>query len=144
MAPEALPVQFLGTLSVRTREVERVGIEGGPFGTRSVATVTGGTFDGPGLRAELTPGVAAGDWITERDDGSFALDVRFCLRTDDGADILVTYVGIGQRFDDGSVRIRATPRFETGDDRYRWLNNVVAVALGEPTDEGVKYDVYAV
>jgi hypothetical protein len=38
----------------------------------------------------------AGDWITNRADGSYRLDVRLTLKTNDGALILVTYNGIGQ------------------------------------------------
>lgn len=144
MALDAIPAKFIGTLSARTNDVERPMVAGGPFGTKVVATVTGGSFVGPEINASLPEGVAAGDWLTIRADGSFALDVRFSLKTDDGADIYVTYTGLGQRNDDGTASIRTAPRFETGDERYAWLNDLFCVALGTTTPEGVEYDVYAV
>ena len=37
-----------------------------------------------------------------------------------------------------------TPRFETGDERYSWLNGLVCVAEGKRTARGLSYRVYAV
>ncbi len=37
-----------------------------------------------------------------------------------------------------------SPRFETGDDRYAWLNGLVCVAEGKRWEQGVAYRVYAV
>lgn len=144
MALDALPAEYIGTLSARTNDVDRPVVANGPFGTRAVATVSGGTFIGPKVNGALPEGVAAGDWLTIRADGSFALDVRFSLKTDDGADIYVTYTGIGTRNEDGTSNIRTAPRFETGDERYAWLNNLFCVAIGKTTPDGVEYDVYAV
>jgi len=119
-------------------------VAGGPFGTKMVATVTGGTFVGPKINASIPDGVASGDWLTILADGSFALDVRVSLRTDDGADIYVTYTGFGTRNDDGTASIRTAPRFETGDDRYAWLNGLFCVAVGTTTDDGVEYEIYTI
>jgi len=82
--------------------------------------------------------------LTVLADGMFSLDVRLSLRTDDGADIYVTYVGDGTPNDDGTAKIRTAPRFETGDQRYSWLNGLFCVALGTTTPDGVEYEVYAV
>ena len=67
-----------------------------------------GTVKGPG-----------GDWVTSRPDGSALLDVRLLLETDDGAVILMQYKGI---LTEGGARLRTAPLFETGDERYAWLN----------------------
>ncbi len=144
MALDALPVEHIGTLTAATNEVERPLVKNGPAGTRSVATVTGASFVGPKIKAEMVPGVAAGDWLTVRADGSFSLDVRLSLRTDDGADIFMHYVGIGTRGEDGNAKIRTSPRFETGDERYSWLNSAMCVALGHTDDQGVVYEIYQV
>lgn len=144
MALDALPAEHIGTLSARTNDIARPTIADGPFGTKVVATVTAGTFVGPRITASLPDGVAAGDWITVLADGTFSLDVRFSMRTDDGADIYVTYTGYGSRHADNSAKIRTAPRFETGDERYAWLNGLFCVALGTTTDDGVEYEVYAV
>lgn len=144
MTLDSLPVEFIGTLTAATNEVARPLVKNGPFGTKSVATVTSGTFVGPTINASLAPDVAAGDWLTIHKDGAFSLDVRVSLKTDDGADIFLTYTGIGTRAEDGSMAIRTAPRFETGDERYAWLNTIFTVALGSTTEDGVTYDIYAV
>ena len=144
MALDAIPAEYIGTLSARTNDVERPMVAGGPFGTKAVATVSGATFVGPKINATAPADVAAGDWLTILADGRFALDVRLSLRTDDGADIYVTYTGFGARNDDGSTNIRTAPRFETGDERYAWPNNLFCVAIGTTTAEGVEYEIYAI
>jgi len=137
-APPAPGFEYLGTLQVQTGT--RTVIENGPQGTRTVVQVNGGRFEGPRLKASIqTP---AGDWITNRADGSYRLDVRMTLRTDDGALILVTYNGIGQTTQAGAS-LRAAPLFETGDQRYAWLTKLQAIAVGERVGTDVKYEIYA-
>ena len=119
----------------------RAFLQNGPQGTRAIVPVLGGTFEGPKLRGTIEP--PAGDWVTVRADGSYKLDVRLTLRTDDGALILMTYTGIGIPTEGGSS-IRNAPLFETGDPRYAWLNRVQAVGIGGRTGEArVNYEVYA-
>lgn len=143
MTLDALPAEHIGTLSARTNDVARP-VVAGPLGTRVVATVSSGTFVGPKINANTAEGVAGGDWLTILDDGKFSLDVRVSLRTDDGADIYVTYTGFGSRNDDGTASIRTAPRFETGDERYAWLNSLFCVGIGKSTPEGVEYEIYSV
>jgi hypothetical protein len=38
--------------------------------------------------------------------------------------------------------VYTTPRFDTGDDRYRWLNRLQAVAKGSFDGTTLAYDVY--
>ena len=144
MVLDALPAEFIGTLTASTQEVERPVISRGPLGTKVVATVTGGTLVGPKINASLLPGVAAGDWVTMLGDGAFSLDVRLSFRTDDDADIYVTYTGFAKPNGDGTSSIRTAPRFETGDERYAWLNGLFCVAIGATDDEGVTYEIYSI
>lgn len=137
-APRAPELEHLGTL--RADVGSRTVLENGPQGTRTIAQVVGGRFEGPRLKAALQ--APAGDWITNRPDGTYRLDVRFTLKTDDGAVILVTYNGIGHTTDTGAS-LRAAPLFETGDPRYSWLTRLQAVAIGERVGATVKYEVYA-
>ena len=130
--------EYLGTMRVETGM--RTVVENGPQGTRTIVQIDGGRFEGPRLNASIQ--APSGDWITNRPDGSYRLDVRVTLRTDDGALILVTYNGIGQTTNAGAS-LRATPLFETGDSRYSWLTRLQAVAVGERVGTAVKYDVYA-
>ena len=138
-----LPVEFLGTMTASLQGIDAVAVPG-PNGTRVTATVTSATFAGPKIKGAAPDGVAAADWPLVRADGTIVLDVRANLRTDDGADIYVTYNGIGVPREGGGYDIRTAPLFQTGDERYAWLNNVQAVGIGETTDEGVRYDIYAV
>ena len=130
--------EYLGTMKVETGT--RTVVENGPQGTRTIVQIVGGRFEGPRLKASIQ--IPAGDWITNRADGSYRLDVRITLRTDDGALILATYNGIGQTTNAGAS-LRAAPLFETGDPRYTWLTKLQAVAIGERVGTAVSYDVYA-
>jgi hypothetical protein len=85
----------------------------------------------------------AGDWVTVSPTGVMVLDVRLCLVTDDGAAIYCTYRGVLANVD-GVMRAKGAPLFETGDERYAWLNSVQAIGLGSADAGGVDYEVYAV
>ena len=135
--PRAPALEYLGTLHAETGI--RTVVENGPQGTRTIVQVVGGRFEGPRVKASVqTP---SGDWITNRADGSYRLDVRLTLKTDDGALILVTYNGIGQTTAAGAS-LRTAPLFETGDSRYVWLTRLQAVGVGERVGTAVKYDIY--
>ena len=137
-SPKTPSFEYLGTLHAETGT--RTVIENAPQGTRTIVQITGGRFEGPKLKASLqTP---AGDWITNRADGSYRLDVRLTLKTEDGAVILVTYNGIGQTTPAGAS-LRIAPLFETGDSRYSWLTHLQAVGVGERVGTSVTYDIYA-
>ncbi|MGE5596027.1 MAG: DUF3237 domain-containing protein [Hyphomicrobiales bacterium] len=136
MPASQLNVEHLFTMTATTQQIATVA---GPQGTRVMVRVTGGTFEGPKLRGKVED--AGGDWVTVRPDGTFRLDVRVVLTTDDGAAILVSYNGIGRQ-EDGALRLRTAPTFETGDERYAWLNGVQAVGLGQSGQGSVTYEVY--
>jgi hypothetical protein len=136
--PRAPAFEYLGTL--RAQIGSRTVIENGPQGTRTIAEVVGGRFEGPRVKGSVL--VPAGDWITNRADGTYRLDVRFTLKTDDGALILITYNGIGQTTSAGAS-LRTAPLFETGDSRYVWLTRLQAIGVGERVGTTVKYDIYA-
>ncbi len=126
----------------------------GPFGTRGLAVVTGGSFEGPRLKGTIWAG--GGDWWLRDPEGVLRLDVRATFETDDGALIYVQYYGVrrseagrpaaqpGETSEYGDAYFMTTPRFETGDDRYAWLNDLVCVAEGKRTEQAVAYRVYAV
>ena len=44
----------------------------------------------------------------------------------------------------GKLYYRTAVTFETGDERYAWLNTLVAVAVGNIGADGVSYDGFAV
>jgi hypothetical protein len=136
--PRAPVLEYLGTLRAETGM--RTVVENGPQGKRTIVQIVGGRFEGP--RVKATVQAPSGDWITNRADGSYRLDVRLTLKTDDGALILVTYNGIGQTTDAGAS-LRAAPLFETGDSRYAWMTRLQAVAVGERVGTALSYDIFA-
>ena len=135
MTSDSLAVEHLFTLKA---DVARAAtLAGVPAGTRVVVNCTGGTFEGPKLRGVVEgPG---GDWVLVGADGTMRLDVRLLLHTDDGADILMMYGGVAS---DGGKTIRAAPTFETGDERYAWLNSVQGVATGTSGAGQAVYEIY--
>ena len=138
MAETSLPVRHLYKITLETAGAPIV-LPAGPQGARMLVGVQGGRFEGERLNGTVVaPG---GDWATQRADGSIKLDVRVVLQTDDDASILVTYNGVGVVVD-GQLEARCAPLFETGDERYAWLNNIQAVGIGGLEGTDVVYDIY--
>ncbi len=122
-------------------------------GARLTFITTGGVIDGPQLRGEVLPG--GGDWLVVGSDRIGRIDVRATLRTHDGALIHYESRGVVKVPADGLDRlaagevlpfketyIRTTPRFETADDRYRWLTEIVAVGYNVLSPDRIDYRVY--
>ncbi len=136
-----LKTEFLFTMTADLEEPQAVG--GTPHGNRRIYYVTGGEFEGPKLKGEVLPG--GGDWALVRPDGLVQLDVRATLRTDDGELIYTTYRGILRGSPDSpDFYFRTAPMYETGSEKYGWLNQIVAVGVGRLTPTGVSYSVYEV
>lgn len=125
-----------------------------PAGQRRIATVTGGTFTGERLNGIVIPG---NDWVIIRPDGVMVIDVRLTLRTADGALVYLVYQGRfiaapdamvefsrGARLNPDEYSLTIVARFESGDDRYIWLNDIVAVGTGEQTPSGPIYEIFEI
>lgn len=125
-----------------------------PAGLRRIAPVTGGTFAGERLRGAVLGGA---DWVINRPDGAMAIDVRLTLKTDDGVAIYLSYQGrflaapeAMSRFTRGALlqtseySLAITAQFECGHERYRWINDVIAVGTGEQTKQGPIYTLYEI
>ncbi|MBJ67838.1 MAG: hypothetical protein CME28_07505 [Gemmatimonadetes bacterium] len=132
----------MGTLTAQIGDMIEVG--DGPKGKRISVDVPEITLKGDDLSASLAINDAA-DWLTLSgpDDQLGTLDVRFTLKTDDGAFIYVEY---GGRADMRTNLIVSTPTFQTGDERYLWLNKVQAIGAGKfNPDTGILvYQLYKV
>ena len=133
--------------------VQAIGLT--PFGQRTTFIVGEGTFEGPRLRGKILPG--GGDWMLEGSGGLCQLDVRKTFETDDGALIDVRYIGLyryndtvnarlaaGQSCEFGDTLFQVQVRFETGAEKYHWLNETLAVGEGRETSKGVIYRLYAI
>lgn len=141
MATTQLEVEHLFTMTAELGDPSNALIPNGPTGTRFIAAVTGGTFNGPRIKGTIVP--PGGDWVHSRPNGTVHLDVRIQLVTDDGEAILMTYNGIGVPQEDRTTSIRSAPTFETGAEAYAWLNDVQAVGIGTAGRDSVTYEVYA-
>ena len=131
-----------------------------PEGHRMIVNVAGGRFEGPKLNGAVMA-MSGADWSRIRPDGSGALDVRMCFKTDDGAIIYVHWHGLRVFADEerdyaldfakpddpaGAARyyFRTSPQFEVADPRYLWLNKVIAVSKSRTGGGGVIHRVFAV
>jgi hypothetical protein len=111
-----------------------------PAGTRMVFELESGEVDGERLRGRLV-GRSGADWMVVGPDGTGSLDVRMLVETHDGALVLVHYTGRVDTTVSGAP-IYATPRFDTGDQRYRWLNRIQAVAKGTLDGSTLTYELH--
>ena len=126
-----------------------------PHGRRRVIAITGGSFRGERLSGRVLPGGA--DWQLVRADGVAELDARYTLETVDRSLIYVRNFGYrhgppevmrrllaGEPVDASLYSMRTTPRFETGAERYHWLNGLICVASGARRAASVELEVFAV
>lgn len=140
------------TLEVDFRAMLAIGRT--PAGLRRIAPVTGGHFVGDRLSGKVLPGA---DWVINRPDGVMVIDVRLALQTTDDALIYLTYQGrflaepdAMDRFAKGALLDRSeyslvvVARFECGDERFGWLNNVIAVGRGAQTLSGPEYSIFEI
>jgi hypothetical protein len=139
------------TLRVSVATPQNIGAV--PLGTRRIAALTGGDFEGPRLRGVVLPAASA-DWLLLRGDGVLELDLRATLLTHDGARISMTSFGLrhgpadvmaalgrGEPVDPARYYFRTTPRFQTGHPAYAFLNRLIAVASGDRRAEGPVYAI---
>jgi len=123
-----------------------------PQGTRVVAPITSGSFEGPRLRGKVLPG--GSDWTLLRSDGVLELDLRITMETDDGALIYLTSFGLrhgppevlaalarGEPVDPSKYYFRTAPRFETSASQYAFLNQLIAISSGDRRASGPIYTI---
>jgi hypothetical protein len=141
-----------------TADLETHPIGATPGGMRLVAAVTGGSLTGDRLSGRVLP--FGGDFALTTADGCLHIDVRAGFETHDGARIYATYGGrlmvppehaaaladprLRESLDPANYYFRTAPLFETGDERYAWLNRILAVGMGRLTATGVAYRIFEV
>jgi hypothetical protein len=125
-------------------------------GHRRIVPLTGGTFTGPELNGTLVPGVSA-DWQIVLPDGTALGDIRYALRTDDGALLYVRSRGVrhgsaevlarlgrGEDADASEYTFRASTQIETAAPELDWLNKGVFIGVGGRQPSAVIYETYLV
>ena len=158
MAITSLPLntEFLFRMVLTAGTPQMVTGAGARGGELRVIPVTGGTFEGPGMKGELVPGTTA-DWLRVEPDGTAHMDVRLVMRTDRGQLFYMHYSGVrhgpadviarmgrGEAVDPSSYYFRIAIRFETADPDLAWLNRVLGVGVGQRPPAGPTYDVYVI
>lgn len=137
MNPQA-EIEFLGTLTMYGKGSLMVGDI--PAGKRRLDYVKSGALVGPNIRAEIVGGA---DHMLRLQDGTLLADVRLGLRLDDGQGLELNYrgylwgdPGVGDRLlareqiQPSEYKIRTNVWFETGSEKYYWLNHTIAFGQG--------------
>jgi hypothetical protein len=151
--PDQLTLEHLCDVHIDLEAPQAIGDT--PFGQRTIFVVKAGRCEGPKLRGTTRPG--GGDWLLRLANGAAELDVRGTIETDDGALIYMHYRGVldvapavagrlmtGQEVDPSEFYFRTTPRFETGNEKYAWLNKAVCAAAGTIGPGTVSYRVFQI
>jgi len=126
--PAAPELEF--ALQLKVTLGQTFSIENTQHGRRTVIPITGGTFEGPGIKGTIVNGGA--DYQLANAQGRTELEAIYCIKTDDGIYIHVRNRGIIANGKDAngnpSFYFRAAPQFEApADSKYGWLNNALFV-----------------
>ncbi len=123
------------------------------LGKRRIIPITGGTFEGPLLNGEILNNGA--DWQIVTSEGLAIIDTRYLLKADDGsliylqtrgyrygpADVMAE-VAKGNPVDPNKYYFRLYMTFETSSQKYKWLNQAMAVGYAMRLGQAVVYDAY--
>jgi hypothetical protein len=102
-----------------------------PYGSRNMIPITGGTFEGPGIKGTIIPG--GWDWQLVRADGCIDVHADYMLKTDDG--VIINVVNDGAlclpKPSQPAKPVRTSPRFEAPLGKYEWLGQTAFVGTLE-------------
>lgn len=120
-----------------------------PDGRMCVVAITGGRVEGDRLRGDILPASATWNTCRAGAGGTSRADARYIIRADDGAVISVFADGFattpigepaasceGAGQDVAGRVFRERLFFTAGKRRYRWLNDVVVLAVSGMTGDG--------
>jgi len=148
----AVRTRYLCDFSIDFDEIQTI-----PTGTglRLNYVVREGVVTGDRLSGTFIAG--GGDWITIGTDQIGHLDVRATVRTDDGELIYITNtgrvdlrggiaerLGAGEALTSKDLYARSAPLFETGSEKYAWMNSIVTVALNGLAPQHVDYSIFEI
>ena len=114
---DAIRTEFAFEIQAKIGEVILLGET--KDGKRQAIPITGGSFEGAGIKGEVIPGGA--DYQLVRPDGIIEVNAIYMIRTDDGAVINVDNRGI---IDPTGAKpyLRTAPKFAAPVGPYDWLN----------------------
>src|ERR1700674_1875940 len=145
--------RLLMTLQVVVPPPQKLGAV--PHGTRLIAPIASGTFEGPRLRGKVLPG--GGDWLLLRADGVLELDLRITLETEEHALIYMRFQGLrhgppeviaalgrGEVVDPARYYFRTLPTFEASTDKYAFLNRIISLGVGEARPDRAVHRIHEI
>jgi hypothetical protein len=101
------------------------------YGARNIIPITGGTFEGPGIKGTIIPG--GWDWQLVRADGCIDVHADYMLKTDDG--VIINVVNDGAlcmpKPGEPAKPARTSPRFEAPVGKYGWLSQTAFIGTLE-------------
>lgn len=128
----------------------------GDIGTAdlNIYPILEGYFEGEKLKGEVLNFGA--DWNYKDKDRVAVMDTRYLLKTDDGAHIAISSLGrcvddietykaitSGQFVDPSKYYFRQHIFFQTGAEKYKWLNGIIAFAVMGVSETGkICYNAY--
>jgi hypothetical protein len=131
-----MELRRFGTLTIQTDPDGLFMLGPTSAGRRIIQEFLSVRFDGERLKGTMTAKAGA-DWLTLDEQGNATIDIRLLLLTDDGAHVFVTLNGRAnwpERLGEGPIY--STVRLESGDENYRWVNNLPLVSKGAVTEGG--------
>ena len=125
-----------------------------PYGEKQYWEISEGLLLGPRIKAIVK--MPGGDWMHVSPDGFWRPDVRLQLETDDKAIIPLSYTGLVEQSKSFTEAARAgketqwtdqymrmVMQFETGVEKYSWLNKSIFIAEGRLINTyEIEYRIY--
>jgi len=149
----ALQARYVFTITAHVGSVTSAGDIG--TGVRRIIPITGGEVKGRDVNGKVC--AFGADFQIIRPNELIELEAKYALQTDDGAVIYVENKGIrfgpvellqrikrGEPVDPGLIYFRTVPKFETGDEKYRWLMESLFVGSAARHADRVVIDVHQV
>jgi hypothetical protein len=149
----ALQTRYVFTITARVGSVTSAGDIG--TGVRRIIPITGGEVKGRDVNGKVC--AFGADFQIIRPNELIELEAKYAFQTDDGAVIYVENRGIrfgpvellrrlkrGEPVDPGLIYFRTVPKFETGDEKYRWLMESLFVGSAARHADRVVIDVHQV
>jgi hypothetical protein len=149
----ALQTRYVFTITAHVGSVTSAGDIG--TGVRRIIPITGGEVKGRNVNGKVC--AFGADFQIIRPNELIELEAKYAFQTDDGAVIYVENRGIrfgpvellqrlkrGEPVDPGLIYFRTVPKFETGDEKYRWLMESLFVGSAARHADRVVIDVHQV
>ena len=144
--------EFVFSMEVRATAPLDLGPRAG--GGRRMVPISGGTVEGPRLRARILPGA---DWQWVHQNGLIRIEAHHPIEADDGTVIEFTNRGVrdaspetarrlqlGERVDPRSYYFRSAASFSAPAGRHDWLNRAVFIGIGARLPECVAFRFFRV